>query len=251
MVRVVLVTGAARGIGRAVAEAFAASDDVVAVHYSRSRGAAEATAAALAGKGHLTVGGDLTDPDRVSGIVAETVRRAGRIDVLVNCAAAVMVPHAVASTSYGQWQDAWRSTLDVNLVGAANLTYCVARQMIEQGEGGSIVNVGSRGAFRGEPDHPAYGASKAALHAMGQSLAVSLAPHNIAVTSVAPGFVATERTAERLTGPEGERIMGQSPMGRVARPAEVAAAVHYLASGGALWATGAILDLNGASYLRT
>ncbi|MGJ9404220.1 SDR family NAD(P)-dependent oxidoreductase [Arthrobacter sp. KK5.5] len=251
MARVVLVAGASRGIGRAVAEAFAAAGDVVAAHYSSNRAAAEATTAALPGRGHLSVGGDLTDPDRALGIVEETVRRAGRVDVLVNCAAAAMVPHPVASTDYDAWRAAWKSTLDVNLVGAANLAYCAARQMIAQGDGGSIVNIGSRGAFRGEPEHPAYGASKAALHAMGQSLAVSLAPHNISVTSVAPGFVATERTADRLAGPEGEGIVAQNPMGRVASPAEVATAVHYLASGGAVWATGAILDLNGASHLRT
>lgn len=168
-----------------------------------------------------------------------------------NCAAAPMVVHPIETVSYGDWQDTWKDTLDVNLIGAANITFCVAQQMIKQGDGGRIINIGSRGAFRGEPDHPAYGASKAALHSLGQSLAVSLAPHNIAVTSVAPGFVATERNMERLNGPQGASIAGQSPTGRVATAGEIAAAVHFLASADAMWATGAILDLNGASYLRT
>jgi NAD(P)-dependent dehydrogenase (short-subunit alcohol dehydrogenase family) len=112
------------------------------------------------------------------------------------------------------------------------------------------VNVGSRGAFRGEPAHPAYGASKAGLHALGQSLARALAPHGIAVASVAPGYVATDMTAEELATPAGEAIRAQSPFNRVATPEEIAAAVAYLAAPEAEWASGAILDLNGASYLR-
>jgi NAD(P)-dependent dehydrogenase (short-subunit alcohol dehydrogenase family) len=116
--------------------------------------------------------------------------------------------------------------------------------------GGRIVNVSSRGAFRGEPDSPAYGASKAGLNALGQSLAVALAPHGIAVATVAPGFVETDMTNEHLKPPRGDGIRAQSPFGRVARPAEVAEAVRWLASPAAQWASGAVLDLNGASYLR-
>jgi NAD(P)-dependent dehydrogenase (short-subunit alcohol dehydrogenase family) len=117
--------------------------------------------------------------------------------------------------------------------------------------GGRIINVSSRGAFRGEPGHPAYAASKAGLNALGQSLAVALGGHGIAITTVAPGFVATDMAAESLAGAGGDEIRGQSPFGRVASAAEVAAAVLYLASAEAEWASGAILDLNGASYLRT
>jgi NAD(P)-dependent dehydrogenase (short-subunit alcohol dehydrogenase family) len=123
--------------------------------------------------------------------------------------------------------------------------------MIAAGRGGRIVNVSSRGAFRGEPDHPAYGASKAGLNAMGQSLAQALAPHGISVATVAPGFVETDMAAEFLDGPRGDAIRAQSPWGRVARPEEVAAAVLFLASPEAEFVSGAILDLNGASYLRT
>ncbi|MDH6228986.1 NAD(P)-dependent dehydrogenase (short-subunit alcohol dehydrogenase family) [Streptomyces sp. MJP52] len=100
------------------------------------------------------------------------------------------------------------------------------------------------------PDEPAHGATKAALHALGQSLAVALAPHGIAVTSVAPGFVATERQTGKLSGPEGERLRAESPFGRVGTPEEVAATVHFLASPAAAWASETIVDLNGASHLR-
>ncbi len=118
-------------------------------------------------------------------------------------------------------------------------------------KGGRIINVSSRGAFRGEPHSPAYGASKAGLNALGQSLAVALAPYQIAVATVAPGFVETDMTNEHLKPPRGDEIRAQSPFGRVAAPEEIAAAVLFLASEHSEWASGAILDLNGASYLRT
>ncbi len=117
--------------------------------------------------------------------------------------------------------------------------------------GSHIVNVSSRGAFRGEPRQPAYGASKAGLNAMGQSLAVALAPLGIAVATIAPGFVETDITNADRKAPRGPEVRAQSPFGRVAEPAEVAAAIVWLASREATWASGAILDFNGASYLRT
>ncbi|WP_329064941.1 SDR family NAD(P)-dependent oxidoreductase [Amycolatopsis sp. NBC_01480] len=245
----VLVTGASRGIGRAIATAFAAKGDRVAVHYGSNAAAAEETLESLPGTGHVLVSGDLAEPEVVQRIADAAEEGLGGVDVLVNNAAvgttqATATP--VPEVSYQDWQRVWRDTLEVNLFGAANLSYCVARHLIARGAPGRIVNVGSRGAFRGEPDYPAYGAGKAALHSLGQSLAVALASHGIAVTSVAPGFTATERVADRIT----DDVLGQSPFGRVAEPAEIADAVVYLASPGATWASGAVLDLNGASYLR-
>ncbi|HVQ97029.1 MAG TPA: SDR family oxidoreductase [Mycobacteriales bacterium] len=245
--RKVLVTGASRGIGRAVAVAFAAQGDRVAVHHRASPAAAQATVAALAGGGHVTVRADLADPAAVRAMVDAAAEALGGLDVLVNNAG-VYVGHPILESTYEQWQQAWRRVLDVNLVGAANTTWCAVRHMRA---GGRIVNVSSRGAFRGEPDHPAYGASKAGLNSMGQSLAQALGGTGITITTVAPGFVETEMAAEFLDGPDGDRIRAQSPLGRVARADEVAAAVLYLASPAAEFATGAVLDLNGASYLRT
>ena len=247
--RAILVTGASRGIGSAVARAFAAAGDRVAVHHRDSAGLAADVLAALPGSGHVLVQADLADARAVRRMVDAASAQLGGLDVLVNNAG-VFVPHQITEVSYEQWQEAWQHTLGVNLTGAANVSWCAVRHMMAGG-GGSIVNVSSRGAFRGEPRQPGYGASKAGLNALGQSLAVALAPHGIRVATVAPGFVETDMANEYLKSPRGAEIRAQSPFGRVARPDEIAAAVLYLASPEAEWASGAILDLNGASYLRS
>ena len=247
--RAVLITGASRGIGRATALSFAGQGDHVAVHHRDSAGRAAAVLAELPGDGHMVVQGDLTDPAQVRRLVDEAAVGLGGLDVLVNNAG-IYVTHPIAEVSYEDWQAAWQQTLAVNLIGPANMTWCAVQHMIPRG-GGRIINVSSRGAFRGEPGQPAYGASKGALNSFGQSLALALGPHGISVTAVAPGFVDTEMATERLHGPDGgAEVRGQSPFNRVARPEEIAAAVLYLASPEAEWASGTIVDLNGASYLR-
>ena len=247
--QVVLVTGASRGIGRATARQFAAQGAQVIVHYNNNAEAAGETAAMLPGGPHIILQADLSDPAAVSALVDEVVREYGRLDILVNNAA-IYEEHPLAEVDYQTWQDSWRRVLDTNLTGAANLCYCAAQAMIKQG-GGRIVNVSSRGAFRGEPTGPAYGASKAALNAMSQSLAKYLAPFGISVGVVAPGWVETDMAREHLAGEGGDDIRNQSPFGRVAAPEEVAYAILFLASPGSEFTSGAILDVNGASYLRT
>ena len=247
--RPVLVTGASRGIGAAIARAFAAAGDRVAVHHRGNPEAAQAVAASLDGEGHVVVAADLADPEAVRSMVDEAAAALGGLEVLVNNAG-MITPHDIVGTSYEQWQDAWRRTLDVDLVGAANVTWCAVQHMVAGGRGGRIVNIASRGAFRGEPRQPAYGAAKAGLLAFGQSLARALGPHGIAVTAVAPGFTDTDMASEQLAGdgPGGAR-------GRVAaRPrghaGGIAAAVVFLASPAAELASGSVLDVNGASHLR-
>jgi len=247
--RRVLVTGGARGIGRAIAEAFAAAGDRVAVHHGASREEAQRLTAELPGEGHLAVGADLADADQVRRAVDAAAEGLGGLDVLVNNAG-VFMAHPPLTSSYDEWQLAWSRTLGVNLVGSANATFCAVPHLVAAG-GGAIVNVSSRGAFRGEPDCPAYGASKAGLNAFGQSMALALAPQRISVSTVAPGFVETEMAREVLDGPGGDAVRAQSPFGRVARPEEVAAAVLWLASEPARFASGTIVDVNGASYLRS
>jgi len=244
--RAVLVTGASRGIGAAVARAFARSGDRVAVHYGARRDQAVEVQESLPGDGHMVVGADLMDASAIRRMVDDVAEAFDGIDVLVNNAG-IFEPHPITDTSYYEWQESWRRTLGINLVGAANVTWCVAQHM---SRGGRIVNVASRGAFRGEPDQPGYGASKAGLIAFAQSLARALGPSGISVTAVAPGFTETDMAATELVGEGGERRRAESPLGRVATPEEIAAAVHYLASPEAELASGAVLDVNGASYLR-
>jgi NAD(P)-dependent dehydrogenase (short-subunit alcohol dehydrogenase family) len=245
----VLVTGGSRGIGRAVARAFAAQGERVAVHWGSSRERAEQVLAELPGEGHVLVQADMTDADAVGAMVDDAAARLGRLDVLVNNAG-VFEAHPPLAVTYAEWQQAWSRTLAVNLLGAANATFRAVPHLVAAG-GGAVVNVTSRGAFRGEPDTPAYGASKAGLNAFAQSMALALAPQGISVTAVAPGFVQTEMAREVLDGPGGDAVRAQSPFGRVARPEEVASAVVWLASPGARFSSGTIVDVNGASYLRS
>lgn len=247
--KVVLVTGASRGIGRAVAQRFARHSARIAVHYNRDQVAAEQTLASLSGGPHQTFQADIAQGEAVENLVSTVIREMGRIHVVVNNAA-INEWQPILRIDYAKWQDVWQRTLDTNLVGPANLMFCVASHMVEHG-GGHIVNISSRGAFRGAPKSPAYAASKAALNSMSQSLAQALAPHNIFVYVVAPGFVETDMSASILASPRGEAIRQQSPLGRVGRPEEVASMVTFLASGEADFATGTIVDINGASYLRS
>lgn len=249
MSRAVLVTGASRGIGRAVAQVFAAGGARVAVHCGSRLDDAEQTVASLDGEGHVVVQADLADAEQVRRAVDTAAEQLGGLDVLVNNAG-VFLAAPPATASWEHWQSTWSRTLAVNLTGAAHALFCAVPHLAAAG-GGAVVNVSSRGAFRGEPDCPAYGASKAGLNALGQSMAIALAPLGIAVSTVAPGFVDTDMAAGVLTGPDGDAVRAQSPFGRVATAAEVAAAVLWLASPDARFASGTIIDVNGASYLRS
>ncbi len=182
--------------------------DRVAVHYGSSGRAAEELVASLAGSGHVSVQADLRSADDVRRAVDSAAEQLGGLDVLVNNAG-IFVSHPPTSTTYEDWQAVWADTLGINLVGAANATFCAIPHLIAAG-GGAIVNVSSRGAFRGEPKTPAYGASKAGLNAFGQSMARELAPHAISVGTVAPGYVETDMARAVLDGPSGDDVCGRS-----------------------------------------
>jgi 3-oxoacyl-[acyl-carrier protein] reductase len=247
--KTVLVTGGSRGIGRAIVEGFAQAGARVALHYHHQKDAAKQLRAMLPGTGHCIVQADLANATAVAQMIQFTITVLGKIDILVNNAG-IYQEHPLEDVDYLTWQQIWRQTIDVNLVGAVNASYCVAQHMIERQEG-RIINITSRGAFRGEPTATAYAASKAGLNAFSQSLAQSLAPHNISVMAVAPGWVETDMSRTVLESPAGATIREQSPLKRVARPDEVANTVLFLASEPATFLTGSIVDVNGASYLRS
>lgn len=244
-----MVTGASRGIGRAIAEAFAAEGAAVALSFHSNRAAAGAAQSALSGSGHCLVEADVGSAEGAFRAVQESVDGLGGLDIVVNNAG-IFDYHPIATTDPDTWCESWRRTIATNLIGPAHVCYAAARYMMDR-NGGKIINVSSRGAFRGEPDAPAYGASKAGLNSLSQSLAVALAPHGIFVGAVAPGFIETDMARETLAGEGGDAIRRQSPLGRVGRPDEVASAVLFLASDDIDFVTGAIIDVNGASYLRS
>jgi 3-oxoacyl-[acyl-carrier protein] reductase len=246
------VTGGSRGIGAAICRRLAAQGDRLAIHCRTDTKTADRLRAELDGDGHVIMAADLADTDSIAPLVDGVAEELGGIDVLVHNAG-IFTHHPIVDTPYEEWLAAWRQVLDVNLLAGAALAHRVVHHLVRRPEGpdgGRIVLVGSRGAYRGEPEAPAYGASKAGLHSMAQSLAVALAPHGIGVSAVAPGFIRTDLSDGVLAGPAGDAIRAQSRYGRVGEPDEVAAAVAWLASPDSTWATGTIIDVNGASYLR-
>jgi len=242
----VLVTGASGGIGAAISRALAARGVTLVLHYQSGKEAAESTRRSLQGNGHALVQADLGDPKAVERMWTEVSAR-GRIDAVVNNAG-IFPNHPPLTTEYEEWTSAWQRTLATNLFGPAYLSHCAARSMASHGGGGRIVNISSRGAYRGEPNAPAYAASKAGLNAMSQSLAKALAPKGVYVFVVAPGWVSTDRVAKSVTDPA---VLADQPLGRVATPEEVADVVTFCALDAPASLTGAILDVNGASYLRS
>lgn len=191
---------------------------------------------------------DLQDDDQILTLIDQISDEYGRLDVLINNAAEYQ-DTSLLQMSFPEWKDAWRSVMQTNVLAPANLCWGAANLMAAQG-GGSIVFVSSRGAKRGEPNAVAYGASKAALSSMSQSLAQSLGKHNIRVSAVAPGFVDTDMAKEVLEGPRGDQVRAESPFNRVGTPEDVASTVVFLASEEATWLSGAVVDCNGASYLH-
>lgn len=247
--KIVLITGASGGIGSVMAAQFADKGARIAIHYNSNKNNAEKVLLKLTGKDHMLVSGDLAEPEDIQKIVNMVEDEYDKIDVLINNAG-VYIQHPIKDVDFSEWQKQWKKSIQTNLIAPANLSFIVAKKMIEWG-GGKIINISSRGAFRGEPTAPAYSASKAGLNAMGQSLAVALAPHKIFIYTIAPGFVETAMARAALTGDMKNEIMNQSPIGRVAKPEEIARTAVFLASEGTDFLTGCIVDVNGASYLRS
>jgi len=237
----ILITGASGGIGKALCNAFANENNTVFLHYNSNKGRAESVLNQLPGSNHQTVQADLSKPDQISAMF-DLIKV---IDVVVNNAA-VVEPHILDQLKFDEWTHIWRKTIDTNLIGSAHIMYFASRMMKKNG-GGKFINISSRGAFRGEPNAPAYGASKAGLNSLGQSMAVALAKDNIFVYTLAPGYVDTDRVKNLID----DGVKSQSPLNRVATPEEVAKTALWLAMEKNQFLTGSIIDINGASYLRS
>jgi 3-oxoacyl-[acyl-carrier protein] reductase len=240
-----LVTGASGGIGAAIALSLARRGVTLILHYQSARSGAERLRNELPGEGHVLVQADLSD-----GAGAERLWReasAGRrVDLLINNAG-IFPNHPPLSSDFEAWSSAWQRTLAINLVAPAHLSFLAAQAMTRDGAG-RIVSISSRGAFRGEPTAPAYAASKAGLNALSQSLAKALAGRGVYVYAVAPGWVATPRVAATV---KDAAVLADQPLGRVATPEEVAQVTTWCALEAPASMTGTIIDVNGASYLRS
>ncbi|MBW3558712.1 MAG: SDR family oxidoreductase [Proteobacteria bacterium] len=245
--KAVLVTGASRGIGVAIARGMAGAGARVAVHYGRGREAAETLAAEL-GQGAEPFGADLADADACGRLWADVERGFGRIDVLVNNAGvAVGSPLDVPDQ---QWAADWDRTLAVNLRATALLSRAAIGHFQANG-GGRIVTVASRAAFRGDaPDYLAYAASKAGQVALTRSVARAYGRDGITAFVVAPGFTRTEMAQEFIDRYGPDVALRDNALGRFTEPEDIAPAVVFLASGLADHATGTTIDINAASYVR-
>jgi NAD(P)-dependent dehydrogenase (short-subunit alcohol dehydrogenase family) len=247
--KVALVTGGARGIGRAIAERFAAEGASVAILALHADSAAR-TASELGGAA-LGLGGDVASEDDVRRAVAETVVAFGRLDVMVNNAGAIELGPVVDTAA-----ETWDRVVAVNLRGAFLGCREAARQMIAQGSGGRIVNASSGAGRRADGLIGAYAASKFGVIGLTQALAVELAPHAITVNAYCPGHVTStpmwDHIDAELTARSGDErgaakraAEGEPPLGRSGLPEEVAAAVAYLASDEAAFVTGHALVIDG------
>jgi NAD(P)-dependent dehydrogenase (short-subunit alcohol dehydrogenase family) len=233
----ILITGASRGIGAAAYNLLKSAGQNVVGHSTR-------------GNDEL-IGGDLADPAAPRRIwEAALGRLGGRIDVLVNNAG---IYEAVADyADDDEWHAQWQRTMTINLQAAADLCRLAVTHFRErEGEVGRIVNIASRAAFRGDsPQHWHYAASKAAMIAMTRTIARGYAAQGILAFAIAPGFTVSEMTEEYLQGRGGAQIIADIPLGRVATTDEVAEVIRWLATEAPASATGSVIDVNGASYVR-
>lgn len=239
--RVVLVTGAAQGIGRAVAERFGAAGDVVMLLDVEAE-RLQATGAELAAAGIRceTAVADIRDRAQIRAAIHVCRERYGRLDVLASSAAVTDVKRIMEIAD-----SEWQTIIDVNLTGTFRCIQEAARAMIETG-GGAIVITTSTNSFWVETGTAAYSASKGGLLALIKTAALDLAPHHIRVNAVAPGMVRTRLTTFLTDDPvEGPEYLKHVPLGRFAEPADIAETVYFLASDAARYITGEQLVVDG------
>jgi 3-oxoacyl-[acyl-carrier protein] reductase len=240
-----LVTGAAKGIGRAIATALARDGFRVAVHYHTSQGAAEETLSAIRSEGGIAEAfcADLANPDAITQLVKQVETSLGPVHTLV-CNAGTMKTNLLAMTSY----EDWRSVMAVNLDAPFLLTKALARNMAKQRKG-RIIYIASDAGLTGDLLRAAYSASKSGLLGLAKTAARELAPSGITVNVVSPGIIETDMTAD-MADTRRDKQREMIPMNRFGTPEEVAGVVRFLASEEAAWITGQTLSVDGGLYTK-
>ena len=240
--RVVVITGGGSGIGRGIAQAFAAKGESVAI-IGRTEATLRTTAGEL-GERAMWFVADVASPEQVQAAVAAVVARYGRIDVLVNNAA--LQRRIVTTTPMAEAVRNWDEVIAANLTGSFLMIMAAAPHLTRPG--GRIINMSSIGAFRGgrKPGGMAYVAAKSGVHALTHSVARELAPEGITVNCIAPGFILTPMT-DAWTPEDRASETAASLVGRAGTPEDIAAAALYLASPEASFVTGEILNVNGGN----
>ncbi len=243
--QIVVVTGASRGIGRAVAVRFARDGAAVIVNYRGSEAAAQETAQAVtaAGGEATLVQGDVSSRDDAERLIETAIQQHGRIDVLVNNAGITRDQLLMRMTD-----DDWDAVLDTNLKGAFYTTRAVLRPMLRK-RSGRIINISSVVGLIGNAGQGNYAAAKAGLIGFTKSIAREVASRSITVNAVAPGYIATEMT-DAIAETMKAKIIEQVPMGRLGTPEDVAEVVAFLASRAASYMTGAVLQVDGGMVMR-
>lgn len=241
--KVAIVTGASRGIGRAVALALAAAGAKVVVNYTSSSGAADEVVAQIAGSGRdaIALQADVSKPDQVEALISATMEKWGRVDVLVNNAGITRDTLLLRM----KLED-WQAVIDLNLTGVFLCTRAVSKIMLKQ-RSGRIVNIASVAGQMGNPGQANYSAAKAGVIGFTKTVAKELASRGITVNAVAPGFIATDMTDDL---PNQEEILKFIPLGRFGQAEDVAGLVRFLAADpAAAYITGQTLNVDGGMVM--
>jgi glucose 1-dehydrogenase len=241
--KVAIVTGSSSGIGKAIALAFAGEGAAVVVNYARHRDSAQKVVEKIEGAGGkgLVVGADVSDPKEVEALIQKATGAFGRLDIMVNNAG---LEHKMPflETPFEVWQE----TIAVNLTGPWLGCQAAAKRMVDQGEGGRIINVSSVHEDLAMPTNAPYCATKGGVRMLMRTLAVELAPHNITVNNIAPGAIETPMDAPLEEHPDQmKELLSEIPLGRMGKPEEVANLALFLASDDSSYVTGSTLFVDG------